>query len=205
MIKASAGGGGRGMRVVRNAEELPGLMAQAQNEAAAAFSNGDLVHGEAGRESAPHRVSSSRGPARQRRSPGRARVFDSAAASEINRRIAFDGGYAGAAPAHFGQLEEGSGKIGYTNAGTVEFLMGADGNLHFIEVNARIQVEHPVTEFVTGVDLVKAQIRIANGENLERYSGSAERRRNYADTRSSAALMQSIRRHSHRRRVRSQD
>ena len=56
--------------------------------------------------------------------------------------------------------------IGYSNAGTVEFLMGADGQLHFIEVNARIQVEHPVTEMVTGVDLVKAQIRIANGENL---------------------------------------
>ena len=56
--------------------------------------------------------------------------------------------------------------IDYTNAGTVEFLMDADSNLYFIEVNARIQVEHPVTEMVTGVDLVKSQIRIAAGERL---------------------------------------
>src|SRR4030081_583444 len=64
--------------------------------------------------------------------------------------------------------------IGYTNAGTVEFLMDQDGSLYFIEMNTRIQVEHPVTELVTGVDLIKAQIRIAAGERLEEAVGGEE-------------------------------
>src|SRR6185436_17283588 len=63
-------------------------------------------------------------------------------------------------------LKNALGAAGYTNAGTVEFLMDETGKLYFIEVNARVQVEHPVTEFVTGIDIVKSQIRIAQGEPL---------------------------------------
>src|SRR5581483_9626362 len=63
-------------------------------------------------------------------------------------------------------LKKAMSSAGYTNAGTVEFLMDEQGKLYFIEVNARVQVEHPVTEFVTGIDIVKSQIRIAQGETL---------------------------------------
>ncbi len=167
MIKASAGGGGRGMRVVRSAEELPALMAQAQNEAAAAFSCGDLYmeklvenprHIEFQILADEHgnvEVLGERECSIQRRHQKLIEESPSVAVNqELRERISAN-------------LKAALSKIGYSNAGTVEFLMGADGNLHFIEVNARIQVEHPVTEFVTGVDLVKAQIRIADGQTLD--------------------------------------
>jgi acetyl-CoA carboxylase, biotin carboxylase subunit len=166
MMKASAGGGGRGMRVVRNAGELPQLMAQAQTEAAAAFSNGDMYM-EKLVENPRHiefqiladnhgnvEVLGERECSIQRRHQKLIEESPSVAVNaELRRRISES-------------LQVALKAIGYTNAGTVEFLMDRRGNLYFIEVNARIQVEHPVTEMVTGIDLVKSQIRIAAGESL---------------------------------------
>jgi acetyl-CoA carboxylase biotin carboxylase subunit len=167
MLKASAGGGGRGMRVVRKAEELQPLMAQAQAEAAAAFSCGDLymeklvdrprhiefqlladLHGRV-------EILGERECSIQRRHQKLIEEAPSTAVTpELRERISQS-------------LRKAFKAIGYTNAGTVEFLMDASGDLHFIEVNARIQVEHPVTEMVTGVDLVKGQILIAAGHRLD--------------------------------------
>jgi acetyl-CoA carboxylase biotin carboxylase subunit len=166
MLKASAGGGGRGMRVVRNAEELPALLAQAQNEATAAFSNGDMYmeklvenprHIEfqiLGDQHGNIEVLGERECSIQRRHQKLIEEAPSTAVTpELRKRIAES-------------LRVALKAIGYTNAGTVEFLMDCRGNLFFIEVNARIQVEHPVTEMVTGVDLVKSQILIAAGKHM---------------------------------------
>jgi len=92
-----------------------------------------------------------------------------------------------------GALKKALKAIGYTNAGTVEFIMDEDGNLYFIEVNARIQVEHPVTEAVTGVDLVKAQLRIAMGQKLHDILGGPVK---CADTPSNAGSTPSTPRRS---------
>ncbi len=167
MLKASAGGGGRGMRVVRTAEEMPHLLAQAQAEASAAFSCGDMYL-EKLLENPRHiefqvladhhgcvEILGERECSIQRRHQKLIEESPSTAVtSELRQRISQS-------------LRVALKAVGYTNAGTVEFLMDERGNLFFIEVNARIQVEHPVTEMVTGVDLVKAQIRIAAGERLE--------------------------------------
>jgi acetyl-CoA carboxylase biotin carboxylase subunit len=167
MIKASAGGGGRGMRIVRSESELPSLLAQAQGEAAAAFSNGDVYmeklveaprHIEfqvLGDEHGNVEVLGERECSIQRRHQKLLEEAPSPSVTpELRKRIA-------------DSLRVAMKSIGYSNAGTVEFLMDENKNLYFIEVNARIQVEHPVTEAITGVDLVKAQIRIAAGERLD--------------------------------------
>lgn len=167
MLKASAGGGGRGMRVVRSGDELPGLLAQAQAEAAAAFSCGD-VYMEKLVENPRHiefqvladqhgnvEILGERECSIQRRHQKLIEEAPSTAVQpELRQRIA-------------NSLRMALKAIGYTNAGTVEFLMDQEGNLYFIEVNARIQVEHPVTEMVTGTDLVKSQILIAAGQKLD--------------------------------------
>ncbi len=166
ILKASAGGGGRGMRVCNSAEELPGLLSQAQQEAGAAFSSADVYlekyigaprhiefqiladeHGNVA-------VLGERECSIQRRHQKLLEESPSPALRDhVRDRVS-------------AKLKEAINAIGYSNAGTVEFLMDEKGDLYFIEVNARIQVEHPVTEAVTGIDLVKAQIRIAAGEKL---------------------------------------
>ncbi len=167
MLKASAGGGGRGMRIVHSEAELPSLLVQAQSEALAAFSSGDvymekLVEGARhiefqilGDEHGHVEVLGERECSIQRRHQKLLEESPSPAVSAEMRATISE------------RLQAAMKAIGYSNAGTVEFLMDDENRLYFIEVNARIQVEHPVTEFVTGVDLVKAQIRIAAGETLD--------------------------------------
>jgi acetyl-CoA carboxylase biotin carboxylase subunit len=167
ILKASAGGGGRGMRIVRERSELHNFLPAAQAEAAAAFNNGD-VYMEKLVESPRHiefqimadqhghvEVLGERECSIQRRHQKLIEEAPSPAVSpELRERIS-------------GSLRVAMKAIGYTNAGTVEFLMDPAGKLYFIEVNARIQVEHPVTEAITGADLVKAQILIAAGLRLD--------------------------------------
>jgi acetyl-CoA carboxylase biotin carboxylase subunit len=166
IVKASAGGGGRGMRVIRSAEELPHMFSAAHSEAASAFGNGDLYmekfierprHIEFQILADEHGNAISLGErdcSVQRRHQKLVEESPSPVVTpELRKKIN-------------GILEKTMKEIGYQNAGTVEFLMDEDGSLHFIEMNTRIQVEHPVTEFVTGVDLVKAQLQIASGAKL---------------------------------------
>ncbi len=166
IIKASAGGGGRGMRVVRDPAELASNFAQAQQEAAAAFNCADVYiekfilrprHIEfqvLGDQHGNVEVLFERECTLQRRHQKLIEEAPSPSVSSALRSRMVE------------VLKKALHDVGYTNAGTVEFLMDETGNLYFIEVNARIQVEHPVTECVTGVDLVKSQIRVAAGEKL---------------------------------------
>jgi acetyl-CoA carboxylase biotin carboxylase subunit len=166
ILKASAGGGGRGMRVVTNPEELPSLFLQAQNEAGSAFSSADVYlekfigaprHIEFQVLADEHghvEILGERECSVQRRHQKLLEESPSPAVTAAQRD-------------EIGEvLKKALSTAKYTNAGTVEFLMDETGKLYFIEVNARVQVEHPVTEFVTGIDIVKAQIRIAQGETL---------------------------------------
>lgn len=166
MIKAAEGGGGRGMRIVRHSRELISLYQTARTEAEQAFGSpnvymekliehprhiefqvlgdkhGNVIHlGE--RECSLQR----RHQKVLEESPSL--VVDAATRKRIGK-----------------QVVDALKKLGYSSAGTVEFLREESGQLYFIEMNARIQVEHPVTEMVTGVDLVKSQIRVAAGEKI---------------------------------------
>jgi len=166
MIKAAAGGGGKGMRVAYNKEELYKGYQTARGEAAAAFGNSDLYLEKFIEE--PRHVEiqiladkfgnvvylGERDCSIQRRNQKLLEESPSAAVDPILREKM---GQAAIKAAHAAQ---------YHSAGTVEFLLDKNGDFYFMEMNTRIQVEHPVTEMVTGTDLIKEQIRIAAGEPL---------------------------------------
>ena len=166
MLKAAAGGGGRGMRIVRSAEELPALFQQASGEAAGAFGNGDLYlekfierprHIEFQILADEHGNVLSLGERECSIQRRHQKLIEEAPSLMVSPKMRADLGRT---------IERCMKDVGYWNAGTIEFLMDEDGKLYFIEMNTRIQVEHCVTEMVTGIDLVKAQIRIAAGERL---------------------------------------
>jgi acetyl-CoA carboxylase biotin carboxylase subunit len=176
IIKAAAGGGGRGMRVVRSKSELPGNFATARAEAQQSFGVPD-VYLERFLEHPRHiefqvmgdkhgRVMhlGERECSIQRRHQ---KLIEESPSPAITRERAAELG---------AQVVRALERIGYCGAGTVEFLMDEDGSFYFIEMNARIQVEHPVTEMVTNVDLIKSQVRVASGERLEDVVGALEAR-----------------------------
>ena len=166
ILKAKAGGGGRGMRIVRTAEELPNLFHAASTEAANAFGNGELYMEkfiEQPRHIEFQILADEHGHVAtlferecsiQRRHQ---KLIEEAPSLQVTPKMRQEIGET---------LCRCLADIGYQNAGTIEFLMDEDRQLYFIEMNTRIQVEHPVTEFITGIDLVKAQLRIASGERL---------------------------------------
>ena len=166
MVKAAAGGGGRGMRIVRSPEDLPHLFRTAQNEAAASFATPD-VYVEKYIASPRHIEFQVLGDQHgrvvhlgerectiQRRHQ---KLVEESPSSQIDRETRLRVGH---------QIVEALQAIGYTSAGTVELLMDENRKLYFLEMNTRIQVEHPVTEMVTGLDLVKHQIMIAAGGHV---------------------------------------
>ncbi len=167
IIKATAGGGGRGMRLVENSDNLEKMFKAAQGEAEAAFGNDGLYMEKFIKK--PRHVEiqiladrsgnvvhlGERDCSVQRRHQ---KLLEESPSPAINTELRKKMGNAAIAAAK---------SIGYEGAGTVEFLVDDDNNFYFMEMNTRIQVEHPVTEMVTGVDLIAEQIKIASGENLE--------------------------------------
>jgi acetyl-CoA carboxylase biotin carboxylase subunit len=167
MIKATAGGGGRGMRLVKEASELPKLFSAAQGEADAAFGNPGLYLEKFIER--PRHIEiqiladnygnviylGERDCSIQRRHQ---KLLEEAPSPALTQKLRDQMGHAAVAAAK---------SINYTGAGTVEFLLDKSGKFYFMEMNTRIQVEHPVTEMITGLDLIAEQIRIAQGEKLQ--------------------------------------
>ena len=166
ILKATAGGGGRGMRIVRRQDELEHAWKTAQQEAVAAFGDGSIYlerYIEAPRHIEFQVLADNHGHvvhlgerecSIQRRHQKLVEECPSAVLTERQRR-------------KLGRLvTDAAERVGYRNAGTFEFLMDGEDRFYFLEANARLQVEHPVTEMVTGTDIVKEQIRIAAGDPL---------------------------------------
>ena len=166
IVKAAAGGGGRGMRIVRDAANLGGALRTAQREAQAAFGVGDVYlekYIEAPRHIEFQVLGDHHGAvvhlgerdcSIQRRHQKLVEETPSPALTDkLRRKLG-------------GTVVDAARAVQYTNAGTFEFLMDQSGACYFIEANTRLQVEHGITELVTGIDIVKEQIRIAAGERL---------------------------------------
>jgi propionyl-CoA carboxylase alpha chain len=187
LVKASAGGGGRGMRLVRGPDELAAATAAAQAEALAAFGDGTVFterYVVDPRHIEVQIVGDSHGTvvhlferecSIQRRYQ---KVIEEAPSVAVDDELR----------AALGAAAVAAGKaIGYVGAGTVEFVLDADGGFFFLEMNTRLQVEHPVTELITGLDLVEVQLRVADGEPLPaevldaRITGHAIEARLYAE------------------------
>jgi acetyl-CoA carboxylase biotin carboxylase subunit len=175
LLKASAGGGGKGMRLVHGPEELASAYGTASLEAEAAFSDGSLYLERA--------ISPARHVEIQVLADGEGGVLTlgerECSIQRRHQKLIEESPSPALTPDRREEMEAAAERachaIGYRNAGTFEFLLGPDGAFYFIELNARLQVEHPVSELVTGIDIVREQLRIASGERLAR-TGRAERR-----------------------------
>ncbi|WCN06872.1 acetyl/propionyl/methylcrotonyl-CoA carboxylase subunit alpha [Streptomyces sp. M92] len=185
LVKAAAGGGGRGMRVVRRLADLDAELTAARAEAASAFGDGGVFvepYVEGGRHVEVQVLADTHGTvwalgtrdcSLQRRHQ---KVIEEAPAPGLSTALTQE---------LYEQAVRATRAVDYVGAGTVEFLVDADGRAHFLEMNTRLQVEHPVTEAVFGVDLVALQLRIAEGHALEtdppRARGHAVEARLYAE------------------------
>jgi acetyl-CoA carboxylase biotin carboxylase subunit len=187
LVKATAGGGGKGMRVVHRSGELGDAVAAGAREAAAAFGDGRLYlekylerprHVEVQILADGHGTTIHLGERECSIQRRHQKIIEETPAPRLSAALRMRMAEAACAVAR---------AVGYRSAGTVEFLLGTDEQFYFLEMNTRLQVEHPVTEWVTGIDLVREQIRIAAGERLGyaqgdvRFRGAAIECRVYAE------------------------